>query len=109
MKVSLNIVERMALNGTLPQKSDIDTITTVQEILLKTHINAVEQKECNMVFNNGQIVNFDEKKANESREFEFSDEQIKVIAKSLNYLNKRKKLTAGHIPLFKKFMKENKK
>lgn len=108
MKVQLSVVERMTLNGTLPQKSDIETITTVQEILLKTHITPQEIQECGMVFNNGQIQKFDEEKANVKKEFEFTQDQVKTIGKSLHYLNKRKKLTAGHIPLFKKFMKESK-
>lgn len=100
MKLKLNVSERFALIGILPQKADYAGLKSLREFREKLSLTDEEVKEFEFV-TEGQMSRWNSKK---DREVEIRVGEIvaEMIKKVLKELNSKKELTERLIPLYEK-------
>jgi len=98
----LNTFDRLILLNVLPKEGDITTLKIIRK--LKDDLSFSEEEHTALQFKNedGNIMWKEE--ADIKKEIEIGEKATDIIAEALKKLNKERKLTEAHIPVFEKFV-----
>jgi len=111
MKKKLNLSERFALLGLLPQEGNFATIKVVRKLRESLSLTEEEIKYFGVktvTTNGGQSqLTWSPEHSDETKEFEFGEFAVEVIKSKLKQLEESKKLTNEHFSLYEMFI-ENK-
>ena len=101
--MKLEVFERLILLNILPKEGDFTTLKIIHD--LKDSLSFTEEEHKELKFehgtNNDIRWNID---ADISKEIEIGDVAKNIIRETLEKLNKEKKLTEQHIPIYEKFV-----
>lgn len=103
-KITLKVADRLNLIlGVLPQQGNYFEVKKINEIKEKIEITEEDQKKCKMKeLEKGGIAI--EKENDFEVEYEFSEEEFKVIKEALEQKDREKKLTLEMENLYRKFV-----
>jgi len=102
--VELNVKERIIISSLVPQKSNYATYRMFQDLLMKVGLSADEVKSINLREVEDRSLRWDN---DFTKDFEFKDAEVELIAKYLKELDKKEELSlSDHISLYEKFVKE---
>ena len=98
----LNTFDRLILLNIMPKEGDITTLKIIRK--LKDDLSFSEEEHTALQFKNedGNIMWKEE--ADIKKEIEIGEKATDIIAEALKKLNKERKLTEAHIPVFEKFV-----
>lgn len=106
VSVSLSVVDRLTiLNATLPAQGSMLAMTMAGHIRERLVLTPRELEALGVRPGADQIAQPDFDKVGEVA-FEFTAGEITLIGQALRDLDKQQKLTAAHIPLYGKFVRE---
>jgi hypothetical protein len=98
----LSVFDRLILLNIMPKEGDITTLKIIRK--LKDDLSFSEEEHTALQFKNedGQIMWKED--ADIQKEIEIGEKASDIIADALKSLNKAKKLTESHIPLYERFI-----
>ena len=106
MKFKLSFHDRLIFLSLLPKEENFTTMRIIREASKTIGITEEEHKEYKVKqLDNGRI-SFDPVKAQEEKEFEIGEIILQLVKSNLEQLDKEKKLTQEHFPLYEKFVKD---
>jgi hypothetical protein len=105
MKYEMSVIERILLLNCLPQEEDILTIRIIRE--LKADLSFSEEEHAQLGIE--VVPNGLKWKQEIRKEIEIGEKAKTVIASGLQKLDREKKLTENHIPLWEKFVEAGEK
>lgn len=119
MKIKLNLQERLVFLSLLPKENNFTTLRIVRKVSKDIGVTDEEYKEFGIKpTGEGQVqwaTNKDPKKkeeefkkTQEEKEFEIGEIAIQLIKTELENLDKEKKLTQEHFPLYEKVVENTK-
>lgn len=103
----LTVKERLLLLGCLPPRGDITTIKLVNDLTNEVGLSEKEHKIYDVKNVDGRVT-WDDKKA-KPKNIELGTVIRDVIRGALKDMDKKKALTADHIPLWDKFCDDKEK
>jgi hypothetical protein len=97
----LNTFDRLILLNIMPKEGDITTLKIIRK--LKDDLSFSEEEHTALQFKNegGNIMWKED--ADIQKEIEIGEKATDIIADALKALNKAKKLTEAHIPIYERF------
>lgn len=106
--MKLSVAERMALlNQTLPTQGSYLVMTQVDDMRKRLNLTPEEIAALGPADENGEI-----KQPNlaavVNKEVEFSDAECRIVSEALIAMDKKNVLSIAHIPLYEKFVREQK-
>ena len=101
--MQLDLVERLTLLGTLPEKKDIVTIKILRKLRESLAPTEQEIEEFGLHGTDWQIV-----AGQGSAEIEMSETQRRIIVDALQETNRKEQITLQHISLWEKFCEDGK-
>jgi len=99
----LNIPERVAAFGLLPERSNFATLRIIDGLRRELAISEEESEECGIVFGKDQIT----WQKNIEKEFTFSDRAKDMIIEGLKKLDTANEMEPRHMSLWRKFIGED--
>jgi xanthine dehydrogenase molybdopterin-binding subunit B len=106
--MKLSIRERIVLLGCLPPQGDYVTLKIIQDLANALGFSEHEIKKFKLYTKEeDQTIHWDEK-AEELKEVTIGEKAMDVIVNSLKELNKKGKLTTGHLEVYEKFVEKEK-
>ena len=102
MKIKLNVSERFALLGMLPQKGNYATQKVVNQLISDIGFSAKELKDMEYRQEGDQAKWNPEKDPN--KEFDFGKYETEVIADALKELDEQDEMELRHLTLYEKFV-----
>ena len=102
--MELNILERITILQILPQEGNFTTLKIVRDLQASLAPSEEEFKE----FEIKQVDNMTtwNEKGREGKEITIGEKASDVVMEALEKLDKEKKLTANHISIYEKFIKD---
>jgi hypothetical protein len=98
----LSVFERLVLLNIMPKEGDITTIKIIGKLKDNLSFSEDEHKALELKNDNGQIAWKQE--ADIPKEIEIGEKALDIISDALKKLNKEKKLTEAHIPIYDRFV-----
>jgi hypothetical protein len=99
MKVSLSVLDRMVLMGTLPAEDNMITLRMIRKV--KEQVGFTEDELKVLEFKtDGDRTTWQNKV--EPREFEFGEKAVEMIVGCLKKLSEKNKMTNQHLDLYDK-------
>ena len=102
--VRLNIGERFALLGILPEKGDFTKLKIVRELREKLSFTEAEHKEYGISQVADNKVKWNPKKAGKDKGFEFGGLATALFVEALKKLDEKKELKLEHFSVYEKFV-----
>ena len=96
----LNISERIAAFGILPERGNFATLRIVEDLRRELSISEEEADECGIVFGNDQIT----WQKDIEKEIAFSDRAKEMILEALKKLDTANEMEPRHMSLWRKFI-----
>jgi len=105
-KKELNPLERLLLLSILPARNqDIVTLKMSKELGNRFGLSAEEIDKYEIeTIDEGRNIKYNQEKIKETKEFEFTNSEMKFISKIFKEKDKNKELTASHIELYDFFV-----
>jgi len=101
--VKLTVAERFAALGVLPEQGDFLTLKVMRRLRESLSFEEEEMKHYGFAEKDDRLY-WDEDKAEETADIEFTDKQVELVVEALKKLDSQKKLTEEHFSLFEKFV-----
>jgi hypothetical protein len=98
----LSVFDRLILLNIMPKEGDITTIKIIRKLKDDLSFSEEDHKALEFKNENGNIMWKEE--ADISKEVEIGEKATDIIADALKKLNKEKKLTEQHVPLYERFI-----
>lgn len=102
--IKLSLQERMSIPGILSKEGDFKTIIVNKDLKAKIAITQAEIKKFNFQVK-GDVVLADQKSANYTVEYDFTELEKLELKLALQKLDADKKITEEYISLYEKFAK----
>lgn len=103
--MDLTVMDRALLYGILPAEGDITTLRIVRKLREDLSFSEDENKEFEIVQEEGQL-RWNPEKAT-AKAVEFGPKALKVVVKALKKLSDSDKLTIQYVDLYDKFVTED--
>jgi len=100
----LSVYDRLILLNILPKESDLTTLRIIRT--LKDNLSFSEEEHKALEFKHEGAQVLWKQDADIPKDIVIGEKATDIIVDALKGLNKQKKLTEQHIPLFEKFVKE---
>jgi hypothetical protein len=98
----LSVFERLILLNIMPKEGDITTLRIIRKLKDDLSFSEEEHAALELKNDNGNIAWKSE--ADIPKEIEIGEKAADIISDSLKKLNKEKKLTESHIPIYDRFV-----
>jgi len=98
----LSVFDRLILLNILPKEGDITTLKIIRTLKDNLSFSEDEHKSLEFKHEGDQIAW--QQGADIPKEIEIGEKATDIIIESLKSLNKAKKLTEAHLPLYEKFI-----
>lgn len=103
--MKLTVLERLTLLGSLPEKGDFTTLRIVRKLREDLSFAEEEHERLELKQQDGRI-SWNPVVDGDGKEVEIGEKANDVVVESLKKLDKEKQLTAQHISLCEKFLKD---
>lgn len=103
--MKLTVGERFAILGVLPESGDFLTLKVMRRLRESLSFEEEEMKHYGFEEKDDRLY-WDEDKAGETKDFEFTEKQTELIVTALKKLDSQKKLTEEHFSVYEKFVQD---